>query len=322
MTVPLLDVEKLSVSFATESWPQRATTVVHGVDFAVAPAEIVALVGESGSGKSTIGRAIARLIPASGQIRLQGVDVLKTSPKQATLAYRRQVQLIFQDPFASLNPVYPIGHPIARALAIHQNLDPAEQQSQVIAALKAVGLEPAAEMAQRYPYALSGGQRQRAAIARALVVDPDLVIADEPTSMLDVSIRMEILRLFQRRRDQAGRSVLLITHDLASARSVADRVVVLYGGRVMEEGPASKVLSKPEHPYTQLLLAASQRGGGLRTPLPMRREETDLKPATNGCPFVGRCLSAVPACQQQQPLRSQLDTATRHHVYCHLKGSH
>lgn len=300
---PLLAVEGLGVAFPLGGWPRRRVLrAVHDVSFEVGRGEIVALVGESGSGKSTIGRAIARLAPVdAGSIRLDGEDVLVTEPKGASLAYRRRVQLIFQDPFASLNPVHPIGHPIARALLVHGRAGPENVQARVEAALASVGLEPPAEMAARHPYALSGGQRQRAAIARALVVEPDLVVADEPTSMLDVSIRMDVLRLFRRLREREGRSVILITHDLASARVVADRVVVLYAGRVMEVGPAESVLGRPRHPYARLLLAASRRGGGLREPLPAHPGTPPVVDPRAGCPFAARCLDAVAACREADP---------------------
>jgi peptide/nickel transport system ATP-binding protein len=223
------------------------------------------------------------------------------------------VQLIFQDPFASLNPVHPVGHPIARALLLHGLATPANVAARVEAALASVGL--GAELADRHPYALSGGQRQRAAIARALVVAPDLIVADEPTSMLDVSIRMDVLRLFARLRDADGRSVVLITHDLASARIVADRVVVLYAGQVMEDGPAEAVLAHPRHPYARLLAAASRRGG-LRTPLPAHSGSPLVIDPGPGCPFAARCLDAVAICRTTPA--PPVQAGPGHLVRCHL----
>ena len=316
--IPLLAVEGLGVRFTLDGWPKRRTLrAVHDVSFEVRRGEIVALVGESGSGKSTIGRAIARLIQASaGAVKLDGVDVLASEPKAASLAYRSRVQLIFQDPFASLNPVHTIGHPIERALLVHKRAGPDNVQARVETALASVGLEPPGEMSRRFPFALSGGQRQRAAIARALVVEPDLIIADEPTSMLDVSIRMDVLRLFQRLRDTEGRSVVLITHDLASARIVSDRVVVLYAGQVMEAGPADDVLARPRHPYAKLLAAAALRGGGLRAPLPANPGSAPVIDPGPGCPFAARCLSVVPTCRTVDP--PSVTVAPDHSVRCHL----
>jgi len=316
MSVPLLAVEGLGIRFPIGGWPNRKVLrAVHDVSFTVERGEIVALVGESGSGKSTIGRAITRLLPVqAGAIRLDGDDVLVREPKGASMAFRRRVQLIFQDPFASLNPVHPVGHGVARALLLHGRAGPENVDARVETALASVGL--GAEMAGRYPFALSGGQRQRASIARALVVEPDLIVADEPTSMLDVSIRMDVLRLFRRLRESEGRSVLLITHDLASARIVADRVVVLYAGQVMEQGPAQEVLARPRHPYARLLSAASRRGGGLREPLPARPGSPQVVNPGPGCPFAARCLSVEERCRTTAP--PAVTVAPTHTVRCHL----
>jgi peptide/nickel transport system ATP-binding protein len=302
---PLLTVAGLGIRFPLGGWPRRRTLrAAHAVSFTIRPGEIVALVGESGSGKSTIGRAIARIQPmATGAVTLHGAEPLTVGPAApaAPMVWRRRVQLIFQDPFASLNPVYSVGHPVARALLLHGRATPADVDQKVVAALESVGLEPAAEMAARYPHQLSGGQRQRVSIARALATEPDLVIADEPTSMLDVSIRMDILRLFTRIRDGGRRSVLLITHDLASARLVADRAVVLYAGQVMEAGPAAQVLGAPRHPYAQLLAAAASRGGGLHTPLPATGGTPPIVDPKPGCPFAARCPHVVARCRAEDP---------------------
>ena len=318
---PLVTVAGLGITFPLGAWPRRRVLrAAHDVAFTVRAGEIVALVGESGSGKSTIGRAIARIQDfRAGRVTLHGAGEPDTTvgpdTGAAPLAYRRRVQLVFQDPFASLNPVFSVGHPVARALLIHGRATAANVQEHVVAALAAVGLEPAAEMAARYPHQLSGGQRQRVSIARALATDPDLVIADEPTSMLDVSIRMDILRLFIRRRE-AGRSVLLITHDLASARLVADRVVVLYAGQVMEAGPAATVLARPRHPYTRLLVAAATRGGGLHTALPAAFGTPPVVDPAPGCPFAARCPDAVDHCRREDV--PAVDLSPDHTVRCHL----
>lgn len=321
---PLLTVAGLGIRFPLSGWPRRRwLRASHAVDLEVRRGEIVALVGESGSGKSTIGRAVARLLPFEhGRIVLhgdgQGLSPLAAEPGSgaAPMAWRQRVQLIFQDPFASLNPVYPVGHPVERALLLHGRATPADVKAKVEAAFAAVGLSPAAEMAARYPHQLSGGQRQRVSIARALATEPALVVADEPTSMLDVSIRMDVLRLFTGLRD-TGRSVLLVTHDLASARLVSDRAVVLYAGQVMEAGPARTVLATPAHPYSRLLVAASGRGG-LRAALPARPGSPPVVDPKPGCPFAARCPLAEPRCHSVDP--PVVTRAPDHTVRCHLEA--
>ncbi len=241
---------------------------VEDVSFTVESGQVVALVGESGSGKSTTIRMIARLIPAtSGEIFFQGRDVLKTEPKQASLAYRRQVQMIFQDPFSSLNAVHSIEHHIARPLIIHKIAQNRKQLKELVyELLSTVGLDPAPEIARRYPHQLSGGQRQRVAIARALAVSPRLILADEPISMLDVSIRMGILNLIEQLKEERGIAYLYITHDLASARYIGNKIMVMYAGRMVEGGDCEEIMGKPAHPYTQLLLSAvPDPHAGLRT---------------------------------------------------------
>lgn len=301
MTAPLLTVEQLGVRFPAAAWPRRQVLrAVHDVSFTVQRGEIVALVGESGSGKSTIGRAITRIQPiAAGRIALDGLPPFGPGAGEAPLAWRRRIQLVFQDPFASINPVFPVGHAVARPLLLHGRATPGDVPARVAAAFDAVGLSPGAEMAARHPHQLSGGQRQRVAIARALAPGPDLIVADEPTSMLDVSIRTDILQIFKDLRASGG-SVLLVTHDLASARLVADRVAVLYAGQLMELGPTAEVLAAPRHPYTRLLVAAASRGG-LRAPLPARPGAPRVVDPLPGCPFATRCPVATAACSAADP---------------------
>jgi ABC-type glutathione transport system ATPase component len=242
---------------------------VEDVGFEVRRGEAVALVGESGSGKSTIARMLLRLTrPDGGEIRLDGVDVLAREPRGASLAYRGRVQMVFQDPFGSLNPVHDVAHHLARPLLRHGRVEPrrgpggqAALRDRALALLRTVGLEPAEDYLGRHPAELSGGQRQRVAIARALAVEPDLLVADEPTSMLDVSIRTGVLNLLARLKRERGLGILLITHDLASARYLADRILVLHRGRIVEEGPSRDVVSAPAHPYTRALLAAVAHAG-------------------------------------------------------------
>ncbi len=262
LAAPLLEVRGLSKGFSSGGLLRRhpGRRVVDEVSFTVQRGEAVALVGASGSGKSTIARLLLRLTaPDAGAILLDGEDVLRREPGGASLAYRRRVQLVFQDPFASLNPVHTVAHHLERPLLRHGRCGGRGEplRRRVLELLRTVGLEPAEELLGRHPHGLSGGQRQRVAIARALAVEPDLLVADEPTSMLDVSIRTGVLNLLARLKRERGLAILLITHDLASARYLADRLLVLHQGRVVEEGPSRALLTSPSHPYTRALLAAA-----------------------------------------------------------------
>jgi peptide/nickel transport system ATP-binding protein len=227
------------------------------VSFTLRPGVVTALVGESGSGKSTVARMLSRLYPpSSGTIVFGGKDVSDVRRKRAVLAYRAQVQMIFQDPFASLNPVKRIDHHLKRPLLIHGICSRSEVDERVCDLLQRVGLVPPEEIAAKYPHQLSGGQRQRVAIARALAVEPSVILCDEPISMLDVSIRIGILNLILQLKRELQIAFLYITHDIASARYVADEVIVMYRGRIVEQGPTDAVLQAPQHAYTRLLLSA------------------------------------------------------------------
>ncbi len=266
----------LEVRGLTRRYPQRAGAIVGGtrraalarlfarpatapvlddVSFDLQVGEVLALVGASGSGKSTLARLLTRLErPDRGTIHVAGEDALAGS----TRAHHRRVQLVFQDPFASLNPARRVHHHLARPLVLHGKLGDRSLDARVHDLLASVGLEPAAEIARRFPHELSGGQRQRVALARALAADPSLLLADEPTSMLDASLRADLLALLRRLARDRGLGVLLITHDLPSAAAIADRVIVLHHGRVVEEGPVGTVLGAPAHPYTRRLLEAAR----------------------------------------------------------------
>jgi len=233
---------------------------VHAVDdvtFALRAGTVTALVGESGSGKSTVARLISRLYePTEGRILFRGEDVSKVRGRRALVRYRSQVQMIFQDPFASLNPVKRVEHHVARPLLIHGLASRRDVGARVRELLASVGLVPPDAIAQKYPHQLSGGQRQRVAIARALAVEPAVILADEPISMLDVSIRLGILNLMLDLKQERDIAFLYVTHDIASARYVADEVLVMYAGQIVEQGATDDVLQTPLHPYTRLLLSA------------------------------------------------------------------
>lgn len=317
MSPPLLQVHRLGVRFPVGGGLRRRwLRAAHEVSFSLQRGEILALVGESGSGKSTIARLIARLErPTAGCLCLDGVDVLSAEPRRASRAYRKRVQMVFQDPFASLNPTHTVLHHLARPLLLHGRATRTTVRAVAASLLETCGLRPGADALDKHPHSLSGGQRQRVAIARALAPEPDLLLADEPTSMLDVSIRTDVLTLLRGLCDDRGLSQILITHDLAAARLVADRILVLYAGLTMELSPAEDLLSEPLHPYARLLLAAVPRpGGSLFAPLPAgpgRPEAVDPKP---GCPFAPRCPEVDNRCRTETPALH--DVAGRK-VRCH-----
>ncbi|QSQ22822.1 ABC transporter ATP-binding protein [Pyxidicoccus parkwayensis] len=319
MSTPLLEATALSRTVPVGGFLSRARrTLLDGVSLTLERGEIVALVGESGSGKSTLARVLARLdAPDGGSLRLGGTDVL-TSEKRASLAYRGRVQMVFQDPFASLNPVHTVAYHLERPLLRHGRATHADLKARVHALLESVGLTPAESFARRYPHELSGGQRQRVAVARALAVEPDVIIADEPTSMLDVSTRRGVLQLLRGLTRERGIGILFITHDLASARHLADRILVLYAGRVVESGRTSEVLAAPRHPYTRLLLSAVPDGADfLHTPLPVKAGAGPAPP--RGCAFAPRCPQADARCLNTLPAEHL--PAADHLVRCHLESS-
>jgi peptide/nickel transport system ATP-binding protein len=256
----VLEARELSRHFSVGSgWsPKRQTLrAVDNVDLALRPGRVTALVGASGSGKSTVARLLTRIYePTSGTIRLGGEDVSHIRGRGPLRRYRAQVQMIFQDPFASLNPVKRVAHHIERPLRIHKAVPEDRVHERALELLEAVGLVPPEVVAAKYPHELSGGQRQRVAIARALAVEPKVVLADEPISMLDVSIRLGVLNLIAELKQTRDIAFLYITHDLASARYVADEVLVMLAGRIVEQGPTDDVLHRPLHDYTRLLLSA------------------------------------------------------------------
>jgi peptide/nickel transport system ATP-binding protein len=283
----VLEARSLSRSFSvgTSFWGARETLrAVDDVNLSLRQGTVTALVGESGSGKSTVARLLSRLYePTAGSILLEDEDVTSIQGRRRLREYRSQVQMIFQDPFASLNPVKRVGHHLSRPLRIHRVVPDSQVRDRVLELLQTVGLVPASVVAEKYPHELSGGQRQRVAIARALAVQPKVVLADEPISMLDVSIRLGILNLVRELKVREHIAFLYITHDLASARYVADEIHVMYKGRIVEHGPTEAVLQSPLHAYTKLLLTAvPQPDVGLATTLWKGRTGETALLATRG----------------------------------------
>jgi oligopeptide/dipeptide ABC transporter ATP-binding protein len=303
MSSLLLDVRDLTVEFplGRQRPPLRA---VDGVSLTIAPRETLGLVGESGSGKTTIGRAILGLVPvARGTIQFAGADITSL-PTRARRSLSAELQVVFQDPYSSLNPARTVGQTLSETLRVHEKLDKDALAARVRSMLEQVGLP--GDAARRFPSQFSGGQRQRIAIARALMVHPRLVICDEPLSALDVSVQAQVVNVLQRLQHELELSYLFISHDLAVVRRVAQRIVVLYRGRVMEQGPAEAVYSSPAHPYTRALLAAAP----VPNPDEQRRRRSERAasttfgapaPAGEGCPFAARCPHALDVCRTTRP---------------------
>ncbi len=326
----ILEVEHLHKDFPLRQWnPFALQLAVHAVDnasLALYPGRATALVGESGSGKSTMARMLARLYDAtSGTVRFRGQPVKQAGNTAELRAYRRHVQLVFQDPFASLNPMHSLRYILSRPLRIHRHIRNAtEEYEQILALLRRVSLTPAEQFIEKYPHQLSGGQRQRVAIARALAVQPAVLLADEPVSMLDVSIRLDILNLLLQLKEEEGIAVLFITHDIASARYFAEDTLVLYAGQMVEGGPSEQVIQQARHPYTQLLLSAApdpdraSQDGKRRDEAQARGEIPSLIKPPTGCRFHPRCPHAMPICKERFPGRTQLGNG--HWTNCFLYG--
>ncbi|HET7030009.1 MAG TPA: ABC transporter ATP-binding protein [Candidatus Limnocylindrales bacterium] len=312
----LLRLDDLHVDFAIrggllDSLSGRAKAVVRavdGIDLTIHKGEILGLVGESGSGKTTTGRVIVKLTrQTAGTVTFDGRDVSRLWGTRALRPYRRRVQLIFQDPYETLNPKQTIGEFVAEPLIVNGLArSRRDRELKVAAALEAAGLRPAEDWANRYPHELSGGQRQRVVIAGALVMNPDLIVADEPVSMLDVSIRTELLRLMLALRWERGLTYLFITHDLSLAWVIADRIAVMYLGKIMEIGPAAAVIGSPHNPYTQALVSVSPspepptEGERARRTI-LVGETPDAVNIPSGCRFHPRCPYAFDRCRVDEP---------------------
>jgi peptide/nickel transport system ATP-binding protein len=319
---PVLRVESLSVRFLVRAsfFSTRPIAAVTDVSLDLDKGETVAVVGESGSGKTTLGRATLRLVDAAdGRIVFEGADIA-TLEGRGLRTFRQRAQAIFQDPFSSLSPYMRVGELVAEPLVIHGPADRQAREAAVLAALEQVKLSPAPEFAEKYPHTLSGGQRQRVSIARAMVLEPDYLVADEPVSMIDASSRAEILYLLAELQEQRDLTFLYITHDLASARHFADRIAVMYAGRIVELAPADALIEDARHPYTRALLAAvpaPDPANRLRQRPVVGGEPPDAGDLPAGCAFAPRCpLAIAGTCERVVPPLIGLDDG--HEVACHL----
>jgi peptide/nickel transport system ATP-binding protein len=320
---PLLDVRDLCVEFQTRKGVAR---VLEGVSFALGPGETLGLVGESGCGKSMTALAIMRLIPdppgriTSGEVVFDGQDLLKLDDATMRDVRGNRVSMIFQEPMTSLNPVFTVGEQIAEAVRLHQRLERRAAHERAVEMLEAVGIPAARRRVDEYPHQFSGGMRQRVMIAMALACNPGVLIADEPTTALDVTVQAQIFDLISDLRDRTGASVVLITHDMGAVAEMTDRVAVMYAGRIVEEGSVEEVLEEPLHPYTQGLIACAP---GRRTAA--RGEPLEEIPGTvpsllerrGGCAFADRCKHVQPRCRELQPAELRI-AGGRRRVVCWL----
>ncbi|WP_439593037.1 ABC transporter ATP-binding protein [Microbacterium sp.] len=313
--------QALSIDGLTMHFPAHGRgQFVHALDdlrFAVERGRILAIVGESGSGKSTAARLISLIhSPTGGTVRIDGVDATALRGRRLR-RFRRRVQMVFQDPFGSMNPAHPAHRQIDRALRLHTSLRGDALVKRRRELLASVELTPPERFEGRYPHELSGGQRQRINIAAALAADPDVLLADEPVSMLDVSIRAGVLRLLDRLRAERGIAIVFVTHDLASAQELADDTLVLYAGQSMEQGATDEVINSPLHPYTRLLLSAVPAPEKRGQRIEARGEVPTIVNPRPGCRFAARCPIATDICTQQDPDVVVVDTARGRRVRCH-----
>jgi peptide/nickel transport system ATP-binding protein len=318
--VALLEIEDLYVRFPTRDGVVKA---VDGISFSVDRGQTLGVVGESGSGKSVTALTVMGLSRSpsteiEGHVRLDGVDLVPLESSELRDIRGKRVAMIFQDPMSSLHPLYKVGWQIEEAIRAHENVSRKVARARALEALREVGIPSAAERLDAYPHELSGGMRQRVMIAIALVLDPDVLIADEPTTALDVTVQAQILELIYDLQQERGTAVVLITHDLGVVAETADEVVVMYAGRIAEHGPIETMLTTPEHPYTWGLLQSAPRLGAPRSERlqPIRGLPPSLIHVPSGCPFHPRCPYAFDVCSRDVP--KLLPSQPGHEVACHL----
>ena len=322
MSEPLLVVEQLQTHFWTPDGINRA---VDGISFHVNAGETIAIVGESGCGKSVTAMSMLRLIPEppgkiAGSIRFQGTDLLKLSEKEMRAIRGNEISMIFQEPMTSLNPVLNVARQIGETLRLHQGLSARQAEEKAIEMLTLVGIPEPARRVREYPHQLSGGMRQRVMIAIALACNPKLLIADEPTTALDVTIQAQILDLMRDLKHRVGAAIVLITHDLGVVAEVAERVIVMYAGKKVEEAPVGALFRNPRHPYTQGLLGSVPKLGSSLTGTETRLAEIpglvpSLKRKIDGCVFASRCTYATDLCRKLAPALEE--KAPGHVCACH-----
>jgi len=320
---PLLEIEDLQTHFFTRDGVVRA---VDGVSFSVSVGETLAVVGESGCGKSVTSLSVLRLIASppgrivAGRIRFQGQDLLQLSERKMRAIRGNEISMIFQEPMTSLNPVLSIGRQISETLRLHRGMSQQAAEERSVEMLGLVGIPEAAQRTAQYPHELSGGMRQRVMIAMALACDPKLLIADEPTTALDVTVQAQILDLMRQLKAKTGTAIILITHSLGLVAEMAQRVVVMYGGRKVEEAPVQALFGRPRHPYTRALLKSVPRlrsslsGSGQQRLAEIPGVVPSLREAIAGCIFAPRCAHAVERCRQDYPPLEQ--KAANHWVAC------
>jgi len=322
---PLLAVDSLKVRFSSRTGilsqlfgEERYVRAVDGVSFRLERGEILGLAGESGCGKSTLSFTILRHYqPCEGRVAFDGIDVFSLAKKDLK-AFRKSVQLIFQDPYQSLNPRFTVFRCVAEPLFIHGIRDRRETRDRAVSALRSSGLLPPEDFLRRYPHELSGGQRQRVAIARAIVLNPSLLVADEPVSMLDVSVRAGILNLFREFAKSGRVGILYVSHDLGTIRYICDRVAIMYLGRIVEIGPTAEVMQNPSHPYTRALIDSVpeiEPGVGRKDPELLEKFIEDTAPL-HGCRFQRRCPLRKDECFVHEPEPVRIGRG--HEVACHL----
>ena len=317
---PLLEVSDLKTYFPFGSrWfgKREAVKAVDGVDLSVEQGEVLALVGESGSGKTTLGRSVLRLVePTEGTIRFDGIDIMALTGREIR-PLRRRMQIIFQDPYRSLSPRMQIKQIIAEPLKLHRIVPHNDVQQRVAELLAKVGLEP--YFMHRYPHEMSGGQRQRIAVARALALEPDFIVADEPVSALDVSVQAGILNILLELQRSEGIALLFISHDLAVVERIADRIAVMYRGKIVEQAETDELIQHPLHPYTQALLSAVPSGkpDSKRARIRLSVEASSMVGPARGCPFAPRCPEVQDICRHVAPPLER--KAANHIAACHLR---